>query len=140
MLRRNLRSSSDTRPTTVQARCICTRAAANAPRRGQDRGLIFREYGFLLRESGEANATDLSIEKFEVALKEAPNDPITIYGLASMLDRKGYSDKVIELIEPLRTHSNPKTRERCLPLLPKAYERKSELLKAAELRELIAKP
>jgi tetratricopeptide (TPR) repeat protein len=115
------------------------RAAANAPRRGQDRALIFREYGFLLRESGEANATDLAIEKFGVALKETPNDPITIYGLASMFERKGYSDKVIELIEPLKAHSNPKTRERCLPLLLKAYERKSELLKAAELKDLIAK-
>jgi len=111
------------------------RAAANAPRRGPDRALIFREYGFLLRESGEANATDLAIEKFDVALKETPNDPIAIYGLASMLDRKGYSDRVIELLEPLRTHSNPKTRERCLPLLLKAYERKNDILKAAELRD-----
>jgi tetratricopeptide (TPR) repeat protein len=116
------------------------RAAANAPRRGPDRALIFREYGFLLRESGEANATDLAIEKFDVALQETPNDPITIYGLASMLDRKGYSDRIIELIEPLRAHSNPKTRERCLPLLLKAYERKSELLKAAELRDLLERP
>ena len=115
------------------------RAAANAPRRGPDRAVIFREYGFLLRESGEANATDLAIEKFEIALKETPNDPITIYGLASMLDRKGYDDRVIELIEPLKVHSNPRTRERCLPLLLKAYERKCELLKAAELRDLLDK-
>jgi tetratricopeptide (TPR) repeat protein len=115
------------------------RAAANAPRRGADRAVIFREYGFLLRESGEANATDLAIEKFEIALKEVPNDPITIYGMASMLDRKGHSDRIIELIEPLRVHSSAKTRERCLPLLLRAYERKSELLKAAELRDLIEK-
>jgi tetratricopeptide (TPR) repeat protein len=51
------------------------RAAENAPRRGPDRAIIYREYGFLLRDSGEANATDLAIEKFDVALKENPNDP-----------------------------------------------------------------
>jgi len=116
------------------------RAAANAPRRGHDRALIYREYGFLLRESGEANATDLAIEKFEIALKEEPNDPITIYGLTSMLDRKGFYDRVVELIEPLKTHPNPKTRERCLPLLLRAYEQKNELLKAAELRDFLERP
>jgi tetratricopeptide (TPR) repeat protein len=113
------------------------RAASNAPRRGSDRALIFREYGFLLRESGDVNATELAIEKFEIALQETPNDPITIYGLASMLDRKGHYDRITELIEPLRKHPNPKTRERCLPLLLRAYERKNELLKAAELRDVL---
>jgi len=115
------------------------RAAAHAPRRGPDRAVIFREYGFLLRESGEANATDLAIEKLEIAFQETPNDPITIYGLASMLDRKGYSDRVVELVEPLKNRSNPKTREKCLPLLLKAYERKNEILKAAEVRVLLEK-
>jgi tetratricopeptide (TPR) repeat protein len=116
------------------------RAAANAPRRGIDRATIFREYGFLLRESGESNATDLAIEKFEIARRETPNDPITLYGLASMLDRKGHYDRVIELIEPLKAHQNPKTKERCLPLLLRAYERKNELLKAAELRNTLSSP
>ncbi len=116
------------------------RAAANAPRRGSDRALIYREYGFLLSKSGEANATDLAIEKFDTALKETPNDPIAIFGLASMLGRKGHYDRVIELIEPLKGHPNPKTRERCLPLLLKAYERRSELLKAAELRDILERP
>jgi hypothetical protein len=113
------------------------RAAANAPRRGSDRALIFREYGFLLRESGEANAADLAIEKFEIAYQETPNDPLTVYGLSSMLDRKGHSDRVIELLEPLRAHPNSITRERCLPLLLNAYERKHDVLKAAELRNLL---
>jgi tetratricopeptide (TPR) repeat protein len=115
------------------------RAAANAPRRGSDRAVIFREYGFLLRESGEANATDLAIEKFAVALQETPNDPLTIYGLTSMYDRKGFHDHVIELINPIKNHTNPKTRERCLPLLLRAYERKGELLKAAQVREMMEK-
>jgi hypothetical protein len=57
-----------------------------------------------------------------------------------MLDRKGHYDRIVKLIEPFRTHANPKTRERCLPFLLRAYERKGELLKAAELREALAKP
>jgi len=81
----------------------------------------------------------LAIEKLEIAFQETPNDPITIYGLASMLDRKGYSDRVVELVEPLKNRSNPKTREKCLPLLLKAYERKNEILKAAEVRVLLEK-
>ncbi len=81
-----------------------------------------------MRESGEATATDQAIEKFEIAIKETPNDPLAIYGLASMLDRKGYSDRIIGLVDPIKSHSNPKTRERCLPLLLRAYERKGELL------------
>lgn len=113
------------------------RAAENAPRRGPDRAIIYREYGFLLRDSGEPNATDLAIEKFEIALQETPNDPLTIHGLASMLDRKGNDDRIIELIEPMKAHPNPRTREKCLPLLLNAYERKRELLKAAELRNLL---
>jgi hypothetical protein len=64
---------------------------------------------------------------------------LTIHGLAAMLDRKGNDDRIIELIEPLKAHPNPKTRERCLPLLLGAYERKRELLKAAELRTLLNK-
>ena len=91
----------------------------------------------LLRDSGEPNATDQAIEKFEVALKETPNDPVAIYGLAQMLELKGHYDRMIELLEPLKAHPNPVTRERCLPKLLKAYEQRSELLKAAELRDIL---
>ena len=113
------------------------RAAAHSPRRGPDRARIFREFGLLLRDSGEPNATDQAIEKFEVALKETPNDPVAIYGLAQMLELKGHYDRMIELLEPLKAHPNPVTRERCLPKLLKAYEQRSELLKAAELRDIL---
>jgi tetratricopeptide (TPR) repeat protein len=46
------------------------RAAANAPARGPDRALIFREWGMLLRDSGLPDAVDLAIEKFETARQE----------------------------------------------------------------------
>jgi tetratricopeptide (TPR) repeat protein len=112
------------------------RAAANAPRRGADKAVIFREYGILLRESGDYNATDSAIEKFEIALTETPNDPITIWALSSMLERKGHYAKIIRLLEPLKNHSNPKSREKCHPLLLKAYEHTGDILGAAELRLL----
>jgi hypothetical protein len=54
-----------------------------------------------------------------------------------MLDRKGYYDRVIELVEPLKAHPNPRTRDKCLPLLLNAYERKHEVQKAAELRKFL---
>ena len=56
-----------------------------------------------------------------------------------MLERKGHFERIIDLLEPLKSHSNPKTRDRCLPLLLRAYERNGDLLKAAELRDLLDK-
>jgi tetratricopeptide (TPR) repeat protein len=110
-------------------------AAVNAPRTGPERGLIFREWGMLLRDSGEPDATDQAIEKFEVALQDFPNDPLTRHALASMLRRKGQYSRVIVLLEKLEDHSYEETRRRVRPLLLEAYEQTKEMLKAAELRE-----
>jgi tetratricopeptide (TPR) repeat protein len=109
-------------------------AAANAPSRGSDRALIYREWGMLLRASGAPNATDAAIEKFEIALKETPNDATLAHALASMYDRKGFYRKVIELLEPLRSHRNAKTRGYALPLLLRAYERTGSIVETAEVR------
>jgi tetratricopeptide (TPR) repeat protein len=109
-------------------------AAHHAPARGNDRALIFREWGMLLRESGRADATDQATEKFEVALKETPNDPLLIHALAMMYDRKGVYRRVIELLEPLRRHPSPRNRKYALTLLVKAYDRTTALLEAAEAR------
>jgi len=119
---------------TTQALTMYERAAANAPMRGPDRALIFREWGMLLRDSGDPDATELAIEKFEVALAETPNDPVTIHALAHMLSRKGAYRRVIGLLEPLARHSSQTTRKKTFPLLLEAYEAAGELLKAAELR------
>jgi tetratricopeptide (TPR) repeat protein len=110
-------------------------AAANAPSRGKDRALIFREWALLLRDSGSAEATDLAIEKFEIALSETPNDPITIFNLARMYERKGAYRRVITLLEPLATHPSDKARRLALPVLVTAYERAGDRLKAVELRD-----
>lgn len=110
-------------------------AAAHAPRRGQERALIFREWGILLRDSGEADSTDRAIEKLEVALVETPNDPITLHALAHMLSRKGSYTRVIKLMEPLADSTHAKTRELAQELLGKAYEMTGDILKAAQFRQ-----
>lgn len=122
---------------TGEALRFYEQAAANAPSRGPDRALIFREWGILLRDSGDPQATDLAIEKFEVALSETPNDVVAIHAFASMLERRGAHRRVIELLEPLAVHWSMKTRQKTLPLLLTAYERSGEFVKAAKLKSRI---
>lgn len=109
-------------------------AASHAPRRGPERALIFREWGMLLRQCGDPNATPRAIENFEIALKETPNDEIAMHALATMLDREGYYLRVIEVLEPIKDHSNERTRSMVRPLLKKAYEKTGDMLKACSLR------
>jgi tetratricopeptide (TPR) repeat protein len=119
---------------TTHALELYEQAASNAPARGHDRALIFREWGMLLRESGSPDATEAAIEKFEVALTETPNDATLVHALASMYDRKGVYRRVIELLEPLRAHQSIKTRRLALLLLLRAYERTMAIVEAAEVR------
>ena len=120
---------------TSKALRLYEQAAANAPRRGPDRALIYREWGILLRKSGDPNATDLAIEKLEIAVSEAPNDVVAIHALAHMLHRKGANHRVIELLGPLGSHSSRATREKTYPLLADAYRSVGETLKALETGE-----
>jgi len=109
-------------------------AASHAPAKGPDRALIFREWGMLLRDSGEPGATDRAVSNFELALKETPNDPIAKHALGHMLFRKGQFRRVIELLEPLLEHGSLTTREKTRALLVEAYDRTGDIVKAAELR------
>ena len=70
-----------------------------------DRAIIFREWGMLLRGAGDPAATDLAIEKFEMALKETPDDALAAHALAKMVERKGHYRRVIEILEPLAERS-----------------------------------
>lgn len=110
------------------------RAAGNAPARGQDRSRIFREWGILLRDSGEPRSTEYAIEKLEIAVAETPNDPIATTALAQLLERQGRYRRIIELVEPFRDHPQEKTRGYVLPLLKRAYQNMGEIVKAAEIR------
>lgn len=119
---------------TMRAIQLYEQAAAYAPSRGTDKALIYREWGMLLRNSGDPDATDLAISKFEIALRESPNDVLCIHALADMLARKGSHRKVVNLLEPLSNHVSQKTRDATLPILLKAYQALGEIVKAAELK------
>lgn len=123
----------------AQALRLYEQAATNAPRRGPDRALIFREWGMLLRDSGDPDTTDLAIEKLEVAHGEDPNDVIATHALAHMLSRQGRYRRVVELLEPLANHSSESTRRKTLPLLLGAYDQLGEVVKAGQLRPIVAK-
>jgi tetratricopeptide (TPR) repeat protein len=110
------------------------RAAANAPATGADRALVFREWGMLLRDSGQPTAVTDAIEKFELARLETPNDAILVHALASLYDRRGVYRKVIELVEPFAHSPSPKSRVMFLRLLVRAYDSTGAMLEAVESR------
>ena len=125
------------RDNKAKALTLYDRAFANAPSRGHERALICREFGMLLRDSGELDATDRAIEKFEQAREEEPNDPVCCVALASALARKGSYQRIKNILKPLESHSSMETRRRVHPLLLKAYEQCGEIVDAARLKSII---
>lgn len=113
------------------------RAGANAPKAGQDRLVILREWGRLLMTSGRPDALSLAEEKFLAALEANPKDLITRLSLATCYDKRGVYRRVIEILESESFSVNPKTQKSIWPLLLKAYEKTNELLKAADLKSRI---
>lgn len=110
-------------------------AAANAPSKGEDRAVIFREWGMLLRRSGLPRSLDESIEKFEVAKKETPNDPYLLHALAHSHVKKGAYRRAAPLLEQLIASGSPETRSRSYHLLSKCYEELGDRLKLTQLRD-----
>ncbi|MEU1587822.1 RNA-binding domain-containing protein [Micromonospora sp. NPDC005710] len=109
-------------------------AMANAPARGPERSLIYREYGILMKDSGEPDAADKASMALKEAVAEAPSDLIAAGALAGVLDRKGASRAVIEVLESRFDRGDSKFRSIAYPVLLRAYERTNEILKAAELK------
>ena len=118
----------------AEALRLYERAAANAPSRGEWRSKIFREWGILLRGSGDPDAAEQAIDKLEIALEDSPHDVVAVVALAQLMDRQGASRRVVDLLEPLQHHHNQVTREKALPLLLRAYERLNEMVKASQVR------
>jgi len=118
----------------VRALSFYEQAAQYAPSRGNKKALIFREWGILLKDSGERYALDKSIEKLLICLDETPNDEIASVTLASLYKRKGMFGMIPGLLEKFIDHDNQKTRELVHNLLISAYEYNNEIIKSAELR------
>lgn len=123
------------RKNTTEALRLYEQAASNAPSRGSDRALIFREYGMLLRDSGLADGTSRAITCFEEALKEAPNDEVAAHALSTMLGRQGQYGRVISVCEPLLESKRLGTREAAAKSLLTAYDRVGDRIKLAKLRD-----
>ena len=54
------------------------------------------------------------------------------------MNRKEYDQEVKKLLAPVIESKNPTTREKCLPLLLRAYERSGDLLGAARVKAALA--
>jgi tetratricopeptide (TPR) repeat protein len=122
------------------ARCLqlYEQAAANAPSKGRDRALIFRERGMVLRNAGHPTATDEALESFLIALEANPDDILAAHGAATMYERKGMDLRVVELMEPLADHPYQETRKRALDLLVRAYTRRHDVIKANAYQEALS--
>jgi tetratricopeptide (TPR) repeat protein len=104
------------------------------PTRGPDNGVIWREYGILLKDSGLPDATERAIEALESAQIELPNDPYTITTLSSMYIRKAQYLKALPILVPLKNSQQRKTREIVLSQLATIYEYQNEFIKLSEVR------
>lgn len=122
---------------TTDALRLYEQAASCAPSTGLTRAKIFREWGMILRFSGQMDATDLAIEKFEEAHAHAPNDTITILALAQGLERKGMYLRAIPLLEKIADHPFDDVRNKVRPLLLSCYEREGDIMNAANLKAKI---
>ncbi|PAW77867.1 MAG: hypothetical protein B9S32_09715 [Verrucomicrobia bacterium Tous-C9LFEB] len=112
-------------------------AASCAPSTGSTRAKIYREWGMVLRSSGQIDASDRAIEKFEEAIVHAPDDTLTIFALAQGLERKGMYARAIPLLEKIVHHPYEDTRSKVRPLLLKCYQQQGDLMAVADLRAKI---
>lgn len=122
------------RNNQLEALRLYSIAVANSPARGSDRALIYREFGLLLKDSGEPNAAERAEEALSTAVAETPHDEVALGVLASLLDARHASSKLIVVVEPHMARASRKFISLAGPLLLRAYERTTELTKAAVLR------
>lgn len=113
---------------------LYAQAASCAPSTGATRAKIFREWGMVIRHSGEIGAMDQAVEKFEEAVAHAPKDAIAIFALAKCLERKGVYLRAIELLKQLEDHPSKDTRDLARPLLLSCYQQQKDILAVATLK------
>ena len=109
------------------------------PIRGYENGIILREYGILVKDSGTPDATNKAIEAMESALQEIPNDQLLIFNLASLYMRKVQYQKALPLLLSIKDSSNPRTREYTLDMLFKIYEYNRDYQNIADIKRELTK-
>ena len=113
-------------------------AMANAPARGPDRAIIYREFGLLVKDSGEPNATAIAEEALEQCLLELPNDQIALLSLSNLLNKRGAFHKVISLLGDKQIIPNTRFADWAGPLLLRAYSKTNDAAKEIRLRRLLS--
>ena len=119
---------------TTQALRYYELAALYVPKKGPDKASLYREWGMVLRDSGIPDAAREAAAKFEVALKERPNDFLARHALGNMYEKSHAYDKAIEVLEPLLHSGLTKTITMTVPLLKKCYERTSKTFELIDLK------
>jgi len=69
-----------------------------------------------------------------VAYKLNAKDPITVYALANLYEKRGANRRVVELCKPWKDIATGKTRDNLLPMLERAYRSLNDLIEANEVR------
>ena len=91
----------------------------------------------LLRDCGQVDALQQAMQKLEAALELNGRDIVTITALAQLYEKRASWFKVIDLCEPWKDEVYGRAKDTMLPMLLRAYEHTSEVLKAAEMRDRI---
>jgi|GEM_PF-1517037 len=115
------------------------RAIQNCPEEERAYPILNREYGIILRESGETATIDQAIEHLRIALLHLPHDEIAACALGQIYSRKGMHNNVIGIVEKHAKSTNPKTLRFALPILYKAYKATNDILKTAKTKEVLDK-
>lgn len=128
-------------PNLSEALRLYEQAYAWAPKKGPDRGLILREFGILLRDSGLPGGMLRARDLLEEGLKEyaGKDDSVCRHALGDVLMRLSMHRKAVEILGPLLDHPNETPRQKTYPLLEQLYARLGERVKLTELRERMAK-
>lgn len=110
-------------------------AVANAPSNHFERAKLYREWGILLRDSGQIDAVDQAKQKLETAFGLNRRDYLTITVLSQLYEKQGAWLKIIELCEPVVNDVFGNVKDAIMQLLRRAYERNGDMLKAIQIRD-----
>ncbi len=99
-----------------------------------DASITFREFGILLKKSGDPNGLKESTEALQTAVTLNPKDATAIHALGDNYRRLGQYGPAIKILEPLRDHQNIKTRIFALRTLIQSYQGLDDFVTVALLQ------